>query len=129
MSETNWIDAERARCRRPIRTTEVPPLESLASELRRMRWDIGRISRPELSRVADVSVRQIEQIERAIRRTRRSTIERIAAALSQLNPKVGAPEVLVERLVALAGDGLAPESPFRHRVDRRRRRRWRKKGR
>lgn len=120
MSTLQWIDAERARCRRPIRPDEVPGLEALGAELRRLRRDVARVARPKLSARAQMSVRQIEQIERAIRRTRRSTLDRIAASLVDLAPNLGDPEELAERLAGLAGPGLAPESGYRERVEKRR---------
>ena len=73
-----------------------------------------------------VSFRQIEQIERAIRRTRRSTLERIVEALIKVKPDLGDPEALVGRLSLLAGAGLAPESEYRDRVEKRRKARWAK---
>jgi hypothetical protein len=127
MVETSWIEAERARCRRPITADEVAGLEALGDELRRLRWKVARVARPALAVRAQVSIRQIEQIEQAIRRTRRSTLERIAAALVEMKPELGEAADLVERLIELAGPGLAPESAYRERVERRRRRRWRKK--
>ena len=127
MGGSNWIEAERARTRRPINANEVPGLEALGDELLRLRWTVARIHRPALAIRSQVSVRQIEQIERAIRRTRRSTIERIMLALVKVKPDLGEPAALVARLTELAGPGLAPESEYRKRVERRRRRRWRKK--
>ena len=75
---------------------------------------------------AEISVRHIEQIEDAIRRTRRSTLRRIVSALVEVKPELGDPAELLERLVVLAGPGLAPESEYRERVERRRKRRWAK---
>jgi hypothetical protein len=63
----------------------------------------------------------IRQIERAIRRTRRSTLERIVAALVKAKPNLGDPAALLDRLSRLAGIGLAPESKYRERVEKRRR--------
>jgi len=123
----SWLEAERARSRRPITADEVPGLEALGDELRRLRWDVARLHRPLLAIRAQISVRQIEQIERAIRRTRRSTLERIVVALVKVEPDLGKPAALVAQLTELAGIGLAPESEYRERVERRRRRRWRKK--
>jgi hypothetical protein len=124
---SNWIEAERARTRRPIDANEGSGLEAFGDELHRLRWTVARIHRPALAIRAQISVRQIEQIERAIRRTRRSTLERIVAALVSVEPDLGEPAALVARLTELAGIGLAPESEYRERVERRRRRRWRKK--
>lgn len=119
-----WIEAERARCRRPITPDEVPRLQALGDEIRRLRWRVAHVSRSKLALRAEVSIRQLEQIERAIRRTRRSTLGRIAGALVELRPDIGAADELVERLAALAGPALAPESDYRERVEKRRRSRW-----
>jgi hypothetical protein len=108
----------------------VPDLETMGDELRRLRSNVAGLSRPALSIRAQISVRQIEQIERAIRRTRRSTLDRITAALVIENPEMGDSSALVENLVELAGIGLAPESDYRDRIERRRKRRWsRRRGR
>lgn len=126
MPGPSWIEAERARCRRPIKPEEVPGLEALGAELRRLRWTVARLSRPALAVRAQVSVRQIEQVEQAIRRTRRSTLDRIAAALVKVRPDMGEAAALADRLAALAGPGLAPESDHRERVEKRRKARWRR---
>lgn len=125
MAGMTWKDAERARCRRPIAPEEVAGLQALGDELRRLRWNVARLYRPRLAVRAEVSVRQLEQIEQAIRRTRRSTLARIAGALVGLRDDIGSPEELAERLAALAGPSLAPESKFPERVEKRRLARWR----
>jgi len=125
MPKPTWIEAERARCRRPITPDEVDGLEALGAALRRLRWTVGRLARPALAVRARVSVRQIEQIEQAIRRTRRSTLDRIAAALAKERADMGDAADLADRLASLAGPGLAPESRYRERVEKRRKARWR----
>jgi hypothetical protein len=125
MAGSTWMDAERARCRRPIASDEVVGLQALGDEIRRLRWNVARVHRPRLAVSAEVSVRQLEQIEQAIRRTRRSTLARIAGALVGLRADIGSAEELAERLAALAGPSLAPESEFQERVEKRRRARWR----
>jgi hypothetical protein len=127
MSASDWIETERTRSRRPITADEVPGLEALGDELRRLRWTVARLSRPALSVRAEVSVRQIEQIEQAIRRTRRSTLARIAAALVKVKPEMGDANAIVSSLVTLAGPVLAPESIHRDRVEKRRKARWAKR--
>jgi len=126
MPEKSWIEAERARCRRPITPDEVAGLEALGDELRRLRWTVARLARPALAVRAQLSVRQIEQIEQAIRRTRRSTLDRIAGALVDVRPDLGDAADLAEWLEALAGTALAPESKYRDRVEKRRKARWRR---
>ena len=124
--DSAWICRERARCRRPITPNEVPGLQALGTEIRRLRWSLARAPRSRLAVRAQVSVRQLEQIEQAIRRTRHSTLARIAAALVELKPDLGTEGELVNRLAALAGAALAPESDYRERVDKRRRARWKR---
>ena len=126
MTAVPWIEAERARCRRPITPEEVPGLEALGAELRRLRRTAARVARPRLAVHAQVSIRQIEQIERAIRRTRRSTLNRIAAALVELQPDLGHADDLAAHLASLAGTGLAPESRYAARVEKRRKARWKR---
>ena len=65
-------------------------------------------------------------IERAIRRTRRSTLNRIAAALVELQPDLGHADDLASHLASLAGTGLAPESRYAARVEKRRKARWKR---
>ena len=128
MSELSWIEAERARCRRPITADEVVGLEALGSELRRLRREVAGISRARLGVLAEVSSRQLEQIERGIRRTRRSTLKRIARVLVEGRPDLHIPGCsdlsdpvrIARHLAELAGPGLAPESIYRARVDKRR---------
>ena len=127
MAKASWLEIERSRTRRPITSDEVPDLEVMGSELRRLRSDGAGLSRRALSIRAEISVRQIEQIERAIRRTRRSTLDRITEALALESPDMGDSSALVENLVELAGTALAPESIYRERVEKRRVRRWSKR--
>ena len=112
---SSWSSRERANCRRPIPGAEVPQLEALGARVRQLREAAG-LSRRKLADQAAVDKSTIERIEKGIRRTRRSTLERIVAGLVA---EVEQPVVL-EELVALAGPALAPESAYRDRVDRRR---------
>jgi hypothetical protein len=75
-------------------------------------------------RLAVESQTSIRQIERAIRRTRRNTLDRIVAALVTAKPCLGDRAALVHRLSRRAGIGLAPESEYRERVENRRKARW-----
>jgi transcriptional regulator with XRE-family HTH domain len=108
---------ERAECRRPIADTEVPFLEALGRRLVELRRAAG-FTRWDLAQRSKVSESTVARIERGTRRTRRSTLERIAGAL-------GMPERCGE-FAALAGPALAPESVYADRVTRRRERRWRR---
>ena len=51
----------------------------------------------------------LEKIEQGVRRTRRSTLERIAGALVKARPELGNADELLERLVVAAGPALARE--------------------
>ena len=122
----SWTDAERASCRRPIRAEEVPALEALGSEIRRLRRDEARLSRKELGSLVQLSEGHITRIELGLRRTRESTLRRIVAGLTLLRPELGAPEEVLENLLVLAGPVLASESLYCDRVERRRHRRWKR---
>ena len=61
---------------------------------------------------AVLTSRQLERIESAGRRTRRSTLDRILGAMLTGCPDLGDREVLLAELVALAGPALAGESPY-----------------
>jgi transcriptional regulator with XRE-family HTH domain len=111
----------------PIRADEVPFLEALGARVRFLR-ELADVSRRDLAGLAQMSAGHLGMLEWGTRRTRRSTLERIAFALSVANPDalVVDPFDLVEDFVALAGPALASESQFKERVDRRRERRTRK---
>jgi len=68
----------------------------------------------------------VYRIEAAVRRTRLSTLRRIAEALVGAAPWMGDAERVTADLATLAGLGLAPESQYRERVQRRRARRERR---
>jgi transcriptional regulator with XRE-family HTH domain len=107
----------RAGSRRPIEAAEITHLEALGARLaagRRSR----RLSQSALAADAELSVSTVQRIEAGTRRTRRTTLERIAAAL-------GDPE-LADELPRLAGPALAPESTYAERIARRRQRRHRR---
>lgn len=109
--------------RRPITAEEQPHLDAMGAKLRAIRLAAG-VSMTELAPLAQLSAAHIGAIERAQRRTRRSTLERL------LRPLVPAEQLdrTVDELVGLAGPALAPESTFADRVQRRRERRWRNRG-
>src|SRR6266576_3057441 len=96
---------------------ERPALRALGRRVAELRRAAG-LSQAGLARCAELHRATVWRIERGERRTRRSTLERIVAAL-------GEPAEVVDDLVAAAGDALAPESQHADRVDRRRARRGR----
>lgn len=115
-------DRERAESRRPIAPGEVADLERLGELLRAMRVEAG-LTRRHLADAAELSAQQLRRIEHGTRRTRTSTLDRIADALAdRLDTDA---DDLADDLAAAAGDTLASESDYRERVDARRERRHR----
>jgi transcriptional regulator with XRE-family HTH domain len=98
----------------PIEDAEIPYLEALGLSLQRARCSRA-MTQGELATAAQLSTSTIQRIEAGTRRTRRSTLRRIAEAL-------GDPQ-LASALARLAGPALAPESPYAERITRRRERR------
>lgn len=125
-----------SQSRIPITDEERPYLEALGAEVRALRLGShptaeermlrqarGRVVRQpdqlrqvELANRSDLSAYQVGQIERGRRRTRRSTLQRIVAALVDEDLV----EEVVDGLVEIAGPALAPESIHADRVARRR---------
>jgi transcriptional regulator with XRE-family HTH domain len=112
----------RRSSRRPIEVWEVPHLERLGQLLRQQR-KAASLTQRELGNAAELSLGTISQIELGDRRTRHSTLRRIAAALVAAQPSLTDSNALAASLAEAAGPALAPESIYRDRVDRRRRRR------
>lgn len=99
-----------ANTRRPLRPEELPYLQALGAELRRMRAEAG-VTAGYVGAVAYITPRQVQRIEQGARRTRRSTLDRIVTVLLLAAPDLGSRDSLVEHLCSLAGPALAPESP------------------
>ena len=104
----------RAGSRHPIEAHEIPYLETLGERLASLRRD-QCLTQVALAQMAELSTSSIARIEAGTRRTRRSTLDRIATAL-------GHPE-LADELERVAGPAIAPESPYAERITRRRERR------
>jgi transcriptional regulator with XRE-family HTH domain len=117
--------AARQRCRRPIEDNEVPYLEAMGHRLRQLRQAAG-MTLEGLARASSSNVRTIQRVEIGVRRTRRSTLSRWLEILTTRAPVIGDVDDLLDELCALAGPGLAPESEYRDRIERRRKRRIRK---
>jgi transcriptional regulator with XRE-family HTH domain len=83
--------------------TEVPFLEGLGVRIAELPAAIG-VSQATLAERAELARTTVERIEGGTRRTRRSTLERIAEALDRSDA--------TEELVALVGPALAPESAY-----------------
>jgi transcriptional regulator with XRE-family HTH domain len=74
----------------------------------------------ELAVAAGLSRTHVDRLEHGTRRTRRSTLTRIAAAFVVEVPKLGPVDRLVDDFVREAGPALAEESIYAERVGRRR---------
>lgn len=114
-----------AKLRRPIEPAELPFLNALGDRLKELRTTAG-LSQEQLAYRVPLSPQGFTNIEKARRRTRESTLARIVDALLREAPQVGPKERLLAELVSLAGPALAPESPYRDRIERRRSRRQRR---
>ena len=112
----------RREARRPIDSWEVPHLERLGSLLKGLRKAAGMTQR-DLARSAELSSWMVRQVELGTRRTRQSTLRRIARAIVSAHPNAPTEEKLTQQLVEAGGAALACESGYRARVDRRRKRR------
>ena len=118
-------EASRKACRRPIDEWEVAHLERLAAGLRTARTAAG-LSQCDLALRAGMNPSTVYRIEAAVTRTLLSTLQRVAEALVGAAPWMGDAERVTAALATLAGLGLAPESQYRERAQRRRARRDRR---
>jgi transcriptional regulator with XRE-family HTH domain len=91
----------------------------------RHRRETAGLTQPAVARAAQISVRHLRRLEYGRCRTRRSTLARLAAALTSTVSHPDSPDVqgLYLELVEVAGVALAAESAFADRVARRRERR------
>lgn len=113
---------ERAEARRPITEAEVADLERLGAQVRELRHEAG-MTQQQLADAAQLSRSQVRRIEAGTRRTRRSTLGRIAEAVADRIDDDA--DDLADRLESAAGAALAPESAYAERVAERRERRHR----
>jgi transcriptional regulator with XRE-family HTH domain len=111
--------------RRPVEPWEQPFLTALGAELRVLRQHAG-LTQAALASRAGLAERSLRRIEHGQRRTRRSTLARLAAALLPRPSDGTAAADLVEGLVRTAGPALAAESVYTERVQARRERRRRR---
>ena len=123
------VRAEEDSCRRPIEQPEVADLRVLGRVVRALRFDGERlvVNTHYLSLAAQLRRKSLWRIETGIRRTRRSTLRRLAKAAARLNPSAGTQDEIFDRLIEAAGNALAPPSKYQFRVDRRRLRRYRRR--
>jgi transcriptional regulator with XRE-family HTH domain len=112
--------------RRPIEDHEKPYLTELGTALGTLRQHAG-LSRAVLADRTGMNPRTISRIESGERRTRRSTLARLLAALVDEDNTLGEMDYLLDGLVRRAGPALAAESPYRDRIEARRERRDKRK--
>jgi hypothetical protein len=126
--EPSLIDPAVYPCRRPIEASDLQNLRTLGREVRALRFVRGRLAvrSSQLGLRAQVPRMTLWRIETGVRRTRQSTLQRIAKAAARLNPSAGTQDEILERLIKAAGNSLAPPSPYQYRVNRRRMRRFRR---
>ena len=113
----NWDES-----RRPIEDWERPWLEGLGALLRHVRMASGQTQARTAIR-AGLAERSLRRIEHGQRRTRGSTLARLASAVATSDPDGGAAADLLRRLLDAGGPAVAPGSEFAARVDARRGRR------
>jgi transcriptional regulator with XRE-family HTH domain len=90
-------------CWRPLEPAELLYLRALGARLAELRKRAG-LSQVALARRAGIGRRHLQRLEAGSRRTRRSTLLRIAGVLDP-----GRAAVIADELVNVAGPGLAPE--------------------
>jgi transcriptional regulator with XRE-family HTH domain len=105
--------------RRPILQREVPHLERLGRLIGTTRRALG-LTQKQVALAAALHWTHLQRIELGTRRTRRSTLRRIAAVFVLEAPRLGPVDVLLDDFVQAAGPALAEESAFAERVGRRR---------
>jgi transcriptional regulator with XRE-family HTH domain len=111
--------------RRPVEPWEQPYLTELGLALRQLRV-AASVSQAALAAAIGLSERSIRRLETGGRRTRQSTLARVAVAVAHRLDQPAAASVLLSALVLIAGPALAPESAHAARVDGRRGRRTRR---
>lgn len=107
-------------CRRPIQPWERAYLITLGNVLREQRLAAG-LTQASLARRAQVSTGHLQRLEHGRRRTRLSTLSRLAAVLTS-DPS--SQQRLLGNLASSAGPALAPESDYDDRITRRRKTRF-----
>lgn len=108
-----------ADTRRPILGREQAHLERLGRMLRTTRRALG-MTQEQVALGAGMHRVHLDRLESGKRRTRRSTLTRIAAVFVVQEPRLGPVGRLVADLVAEVGPALAEESAYAERVARRR---------
>jgi transcriptional regulator with XRE-family HTH domain len=108
---------------RPIQPHERETLEELGALLAYARQEAG-FTQSQLALAAGFTLRHLQYLEAGQRRTRHSTLRRMASVLAT---QFEMPEhEVLDAFVAAAGDSLAPESDYAAKVEARRQGRARK---
>ncbi len=107
--------------RRPILDWERPLLTRLGVRVRTLRQAAG-MTQARLAASAGIAERSLRRIEYGERRTRRSTLRRLAQSIAEQHDGQHARELLADLLEAV-GPALAPESSYAERIEARRVRR------
>jgi transcriptional regulator with XRE-family HTH domain len=105
--------------RKPLLAREIPHVQRLGALLSTTRRALG-LTQAEVAREAGMHWTSLQRLELGTRRTRRSTLRRLAAAFVAHAPKLGPVDALTDQFVAAAGPALAEESVYAERVARRR---------
>jgi transcriptional regulator with XRE-family HTH domain len=108
--------------RRPILVREQPHLKRLGTMLATTRRALG-LTQQQVALDAGMHWTHLQRLELGTRRTRRSTLRRLAAVFVVHEPKLGPVDELADMLADAAGPSLAEESAYAERVARRRARR------
>jgi transcriptional regulator with XRE-family HTH domain len=108
---------------RPIEPHEREALEDLGTLIEFARRDAGLTQR-QLALAAGFTLRHLQYLEAGQRRTRLSTLARVADFLELMLDTE--PDALLDLFVDTAGDSLAPESDYAAKVEYRRQRRARR---
>lgn len=117
---TNWVDNHRASGLRPLQAEEIPYLEALGAELRRLRNAAG-LTQAVLAHGGAISAEYLRKLEHGVRRTRLTTLRRLATVLGDGDER--AADSITDHLAALAGPTLAPSNRFSNRREQNRARR------
>lgn len=110
---------------RPFEPWELPLLEGFSEVLRRHRALAG-ISQRQLHLATGLAKRTIERLEHADRRTRHSTIRRIALALAEARGAFCLADEIADEMIQALGAAAAPESRRMAGIERRRNHRVKK---
>ena len=108
--------------RHPLTRSEWQAAAELGRLLQDLRFAAGISQREAACRVA-LSVRHLRRLERGERRTRRSTLARIAASYAAAHPALGSQDHVLGQLLESGLEVVADESEYADRVATRRARR------